>query len=68
MLHSGRGPCGVTLEKVQRLFQPNLVILEATGSARPSDITRNLRDYGTNLDAIQIITLVDPNRHEMLIR
>ena len=56
-----------TLEKVQRLFQPNLVILEATGSARPSDITKNLRDYGTNLDAIQIITLVDPIRHEMLM-
>jgi G3E family GTPase len=56
-----------TLEKVQRLFQPNLVILEATGSARPSDITKNLRDYGKNLDAIQIITLVDPSRHEMLM-
>lgn len=56
-----------TLEKVQRLFQPTLVILEATGSARPSDITQNLRDYGTNVDAIQIITLVDPSRHEMLM-
>ena len=56
-----------TLEKVQRLFQPNLVILEATGSARPSDITKNLREYGKNLDAIQIITLVDPSRHEMLM-
>ena len=56
-----------TLEKVQRLFQPNLVILEATGSARPSDITKNLRDYGKNLDAVQIITLVDPSRHEMLM-
>src|SRR5210317_1406548 len=30
-----------TLEKVERLFQPDLVILEATGSARPSDITQN---------------------------
>jgi G3E family GTPase len=56
-----------TLEKVQRLFQPNLVILEATGSARPSDIAKNLSDYGTNVDAIQIITLVDPSRHEMLM-
>ena len=56
-----------TLEKVERLFQQDLVILEATGSARPSDITKNLRDYGKNLDAIQIITLVDPSRHEMLM-
>ena len=56
-----------TLEKVQRLFQPDLVILEATGSARPSDITQNLRDYRANVGAIQIITLVDPSRHEMLM-
>ena len=56
-----------TLEKVERLFQPDLVILEATGSARPSDITQNLRDYRANVGAIQIITLVDPSRHEMLM-
>jgi len=56
-----------TLEKVERLFQPDLVILEATGSARPSDIIQNLRDYRANVDAIQIITLVDPSRHEMLM-
>jgi G3E family GTPase len=56
-----------TLEKVERLFQPDLVILEATGSARPADITKNLRDYRANLGAIQIITLVDPSRHEMLM-
>jgi G3E family GTPase len=56
-----------TLEKVQRLFQPDLVILEATGSARPADIAANLRDYRANVDAIQIVTLVDPSRHEMLM-
>jgi G3E family GTPase len=56
-----------TLEKVQRLFRPDLVILEATGSARPADITANLRDYRANVGAIQIITLVDPSRHEMLM-
>ena len=56
-----------TLEKVERLFQPDLVILEATGSARPSDITQNLRDYRADVGAIQIITLVDPSRHEMLM-
>jgi G3E family GTPase len=55
------------LEKVQRLFQPDLVILEATGSARPADITATLRDYRANVGAIQIITLVDPSRHEMLM-
>jgi G3E family GTPase len=56
-----------TLEKVERLFQPDLVILEATGSARPADITKNLRDYRANVDAIEIITLVDASRYEMLM-
>ena len=56
-----------TLEKVERLFQPDLVILEATGSARPGDITQNLSDYRANVGAIQIITLVDASRHEMLM-
>jgi len=56
-----------TLEKVQRLFQPDLVILEATGAARPADITQNLRDYRANVGAIQIITVVDASRHEMLM-
>ena len=52
---------------MQRLFQPDLVILEATGSARPGDITQNLSDYRANVGAIQIITLVDASRHEMLM-
>ena len=56
-----------TLEKVQRLFQPELVILEATGSARPADITKNLRDYRADVDAIEVLTLVDASRYEMLM-
>jgi G3E family GTPase len=56
-----------TLEKLKRLFQPDLAILEATGSARPADIVKNLRDYGADVGAIRIITLVDPIRHEMLM-
>ena len=56
-----------TLDKVRRLFQPDLVILEATGSARPADITATLRDYRADVDSIQTITLVDPSRYEMLM-
>jgi G3E family GTPase len=56
-----------TLEKVKRLFQPDLVILEATGAARPTDITRNLRDFRAQVDSIRIITLVDAGRYEMLM-
>jgi G3E family GTPase len=56
-----------TLKKVQDLFQPDLVILEATGAARPADITKTLREYGAGVGGIQVITLVDPSRHEMLM-
>ena len=56
-----------TLEKVERFFQPDLVILEATGSARPADITQNLRDYRANVGAIEVLTLVDASRYEMLM-
>lgn len=56
-----------TLKKVQDLFRPDLVILEATGAARPADITKTLREYGADVGGIQVITLVDPSRHEMLM-
>jgi G3E family GTPase len=56
-----------TLKKVQVLFQPDLVILEATGAARPADVTKTLREYGAGVGGIQVITLVDPSRHEMLM-
>ena len=56
-----------TLEKVRRLFQPDLVILEATGSARPADVKLTLGDYRADVDSTQVITLVDPSRHEMLM-
>jgi G3E family GTPase len=56
-----------TLDKVRRLFQPDLVILEATGAARPADVTATLRDYRAEVDSIQIITLIDPSRHVMLM-
>ncbi len=56
-----------TLEKVERLYQPDLVILEATGAARPGDIMVNVRTWGGKMGDIQVITLVDAKRYEMLM-
>jgi len=56
-----------TLEKLESLFQPGLVILEATGSARPADIIQILGRYRGNVSAVQVVTLVDPSRHEILM-
>ena len=56
-----------TLEDLDRLYQPDLVILEATGVARPGDIIDKVRKYQSRIQEIQVITLVDACRYEMLL-
>jgi len=56
-----------TLQKVERLYQPDLVILEATGAARPGDILVNIGKAPLNMGDMQVVTLVDVKRFEMLM-
>ncbi len=56
-----------TLGEIERTYQPDLVILEATGVARPGDIIVNVRNWKPDLGGIQVITLVDAKRYEMLM-
>jgi G3E family GTPase len=56
-----------TLKKLDRLFQPETVILEATGIARPGDIVPTVRQYASMVDEIQVLILVDGPRYEMLL-
>ena len=56
-----------TLEDLERLYQPDLVILETTGVARPGDIVDNVRKYKPAIQEIQVISLVDAGRYEMLL-
>lgn len=56
-----------TLEKLDRLVQPETVILEATGIARPGDIVPTVRQYASMVDEIQVLVLVDGPRYEMLL-
>jgi G3E family GTPase len=56
-----------TLEDLERLYQPDLVILETTGVARPGDIVDNVRKYKPGIQEIQVIALVDADRYEMLL-
>lgn len=55
------------LEKVEKLYQPDLVILEATGAARAGDIITNIGQYNSKIEDIRSITLVDAVRYEMLM-
>jgi len=56
-----------TLEKVGKSYAPDIVILEATGAARPGDITANLKKFKGQEQEIQVITLVDASRFHMLM-
>ncbi len=56
-----------TLENVEKLYQPDVVILEATGVARPGDILKNVRRYYKAVKDIYAINVVDATRYDMLM-
>jgi len=56
-----------TLDDLDRLYHPDLVILESTGVGRPGDIIENVHKYRPQVQEIQVITLVDANRYGMLL-
>jgi G3E family GTPase len=55
------------LEKLNRYYHPDIVILEATGAANPGDIVVNVRKCRLEMHGIKVITLVDANRYAMLM-
>jgi len=56
-----------TVKKLERLFQPDRVILEASGIARPGDIVPTVRQHAPMVDEIQVLVLVDAPRYEMVL-
>ena len=56
-----------TLENVEKLYQPDIVILEATGVARPGDIIDNVRKYRETIKDMYNVNVVDATRYEMLM-
>jgi G3E family GTPase len=57
----------VTLQKVHRLFAPEVVLLEPTGLARPGDIVAAVRKNVPEVTLYQVVVLVDAVRFEMLM-
>ncbi len=55
-----------TLEKVERLFQTDLTIIEPTGLASPGDVVTAVRRYAPMVTDIMVLTLLDATRYEML--
>jgi G3E family GTPase len=56
-----------TLDSLNRNYQPDIVILEATGAADPGDVAANLKSWGFGIDSVKVITLVDAKRFSMLM-
>lgn len=55
-----------TLKELGRTVGPDYVILEPTGIARPSDLTRAVRDYVDWVEQVRVVTLLDAERYDML--
>lgn len=56
-----------TLEKIEASYHPDLIILEATGVARPDDLASSVSKYCPVVEENLVLTLVDAVRYEMLI-
>jgi G3E family GTPase len=57
----------VTLQKVHRLFAPEVVLMEPTGLAWPGDIVAVARKNVSEVTLYQVVVLVDAVRFEMLM-
>ncbi len=57
----------VTLQKVQRLFAPDVVLMEPTGLARPGDIVSAIRSHVPAVTHYHVLVLVDAARFDMLM-
>lgn len=57
-----------TLEKIETSFHPDLAILEATGIARPEDLTSSVSKYCPVVEDNQVLTIVDGVRYDTLVQ
>ncbi|MBN2062024.1 MAG: cobalamin biosynthesis protein P47K [Deltaproteobacteria bacterium] len=56
-----------TMLKLEQRYNPDIVILEPTGAAVPGAVTANLNNFPSKLASIQVVTILDAIRYEMLI-
>lgn len=51
-----------TLKKLQRLYDPELVVLEPTGAARPGDVLNALNRYESGVEPVGVVSVIDAPR------
>ncbi len=54
------------IDKLESLYLPDIILIEATGMARPADLKKTIQQYKQGIDSINTITLVDAERYKML--
>jgi G3E family GTPase len=58
-----------TVTQLQQQYNPDTILIESTGMARPGDLKNTLRQYTSHiptLTEVEIITVVDAERYELL--
>jgi len=53
----------VTLEKLQELYSPEIVFMEASGVARPNDLLNTIEQYGTMIEDVKVLSIIDATRY-----
>lgn len=55
-----------TINNVEAVYKPDIILIEATGLARPGDLINTMRQYLNRIGSIKTITLVDAERYDLL--
>ena len=53
------------IEKLQSNYSPDVILIEATGMARPTDLAETIKKY-SQVKNLKIITVVDAERYDLL--
>ncbi len=55
-----------SISQIEDAYQPDTVIIEATGLARPEDLIQTIHQYVKRIDDIKTVTVVDAERYDVL--
>lgn len=56
-----------TLEKLEKVYKPDLVVLEPTGAARPGDIINTIKLSDRAINKVQVISVIDAPRFKVFL-
>lgn len=55
-----------SIDKIEGLYHPEVIVVEATGIARPGDLKKTIFQYNKCIEKIDTVTVVDAQRYEVL--